>query len=331
MERRRLHPGRVALIAFTAAVLAAAPASAAPHFFDGTAENGIPILGCISGSPEFEVGTYVGEYVDENLPSPVVGEVFDVHIVAAAIGNSCAGTAANLEIALPPGVTPAISKQHRIFCFLGPIGNMQQVGEECPDQLGPGLTNTRAGPWYSLIPDGNFPAWPLAQGSAVDIRVPVRSSRILNGFGDTSGCVCVLGSVSTSNGDVHPEFGFDWPQGSPGTGPYLSMFVFRAGKASYGFPKKVKTAKAKRKGIPVTVKATAGAVKHKLKLTDRRGRKLGKATFKATEPATAKLKVKLSARGRKAVKKGLRKLTLTASSSGEGAKPATRSGKVKLT
>lgn len=321
----------------TAACLAtmvapAATAQAAPSWLDGNIAQEIVNSNCLTSSPEFEIGAYVGEYVDETIPSPVVGEVFDVHIVVATLGNECAGTAPKIEIALPPGVTPAITDQVGIRCYLGPIGNMGQVGEECPDQLGIGTTNQPfVGPWYGVNPDGNFPAWPLPQGHAVEIQVPVKSDRILSGIGDTSGCVCVLGSVETINGTSQPDFNFEWQNGSPQSGPFLSMFVFEADQAGYSFPKKFKAKKAAKKGVPVKIEATAGAVEHQIVIADKKGKKVGSAGFSATEPGTEKVKVKLTKKGAKlAKKKKLKKATITASSTGEGAKDVTVTKPIKL-
>jgi hypothetical protein len=154
----------------------AGSAHAAPRWLDGTISYEISNVNCpsqILGSPylETEVGAYVGQYVDETAPSPVVGEVFDIHIVVSTLGNECAGTRPSIEFALPPGVTPAIGNGQTIRCYMRsdssqPFGPVT-AAEGCPTTLSPGVTNhAQIGTWYALNPPPGTPAapaWPLPQ------------------------------------------------------------------------------------------------------------------------------------------------------------------------
>ncbi len=152
--------------------------------------------------------------------------------MVATVGNECAGTAPRIEIALPPGVKPAISQAHRIFCFFSPdLSNWNEItpAQGCPASVGPGLTNhPLISTWYGLNPDPGFgfPQWLIAQGTAMEIRVPVVANRQMSGFGDPSGCVCVVASVTTINGESRPDDLFNWSSGSPASGAYQHLFVF---------------------------------------------------------------------------------------------------------
>lgn len=230
---------RQLVLPLTAALLlaTAAGSSAAPRWSDGKLATEIQNVNCpslIFGSPyaETEVGAYVGQYVDDG--SPVVGEVFDVHLVVAVLGNECAGTRPKLEIALPPGVRPAVGGAHAIRCWLRadssqPFGAVT-AAEGCPTALGPGTTNHPAiAGWLSLDPAAGTPAapaWPLPQGAQLEIQVPVVADRVLNGIGDPSGCVCAVASIQTVNGISRPDDAFTWASGSSSTGAYVHLFAF---------------------------------------------------------------------------------------------------------
>ncbi|MGI9557657.1 MAG: hypothetical protein ACR2N5_06920 [Solirubrobacterales bacterium] len=317
--------------ALTVVVLApAGTASAAPQWSDGQIAQDIDILSCGGGLPEKEIGAYVGQFVDPDLPSPVIGEIFDVHVVVSTIGNSCAGTAPTIEMALPPGVSLALSKKVGIRCFLGPFGNMGPVGSECPDAPGtPGITNHPAtAPWYNLNPDSSFGGWPLPTGNAVEIQVPVKANRLMSGIGDPSGCSCVMAAVHTVNGESQPNFGFTWAQGLPSSGAYQPLFVFKGGKSKYKIPSKVKRKKLLKKGLNVTVDSAAGKVTHSLKAKG--SGKVASAKYTAGEPGKTKVKMKVTKKGKKILKKGAKKLKVTATAKGVGAKTTKAKKTVKV-
>lgn len=215
-----------------------ASAQAAPRWLDGPLKTEILNTNCLSqiwGTPylESEVGAYLGQYVDDG--SPVVGEVFDIHIVLATLGNECAGTRPGIEIALPPGVTPAAAGPG-IRCFIRSSGSQPfgpvTAAEGCPTRLRPGMNFHPSIPtWYSLNPEPGSPAapaWPLPQGAQLEIQVPVVSDRVLNGIGDTSGCVCAVAAIRTINGTSEPEPQFSFSSSAPANGPYVNLFAFPA-------------------------------------------------------------------------------------------------------
>jgi hypothetical protein len=309
--------------------LALAPtAAAAPRWSDGPLKNDIQNLNCSSialGSPraEFEVGAVMGQYLDDG--SPVVGQVFDVRLLVATIGNDCAGTRPKLEIALPPGVRSAVGGANTIRCMrraassdpFAPVS----TAEGCPSALRPGTTNHPSiSGWLSLDPEPGSPAapaWPLAQGGQLEIHVPVVADRVLNGMGDPSGCACVVGSVQTTNGVSRPEDAFTFASASPQTGPYQHLFVFAGsgsatpetpGTTSPGGPKASLPKSARRAAL------RAGRVRAKLTGLQRGDRVRvrvvrGKATL-AQGRATARratLTVRLRAGRSAAVRRELRR------------------------
>ena len=232
----------IGLLALVMALVAAGSAQAAPRWSDGPIRSEILNVNCpsqIFGSPylENEIGAYLGQYVDDG--SPVVGEVFDIHIVLATLGNECAGTRPGIEIALPPGVTPA-GTGPGIRCYIRSDGSQPfgpvSAAEGCPTRLRPGTSFHPSIPtWYSLNPEPGSPAapaWPLPQGAQLEIQVPVVSDRVLNGIGDTSGCVCAVASVETINGSSEPEPQFTFSDSFPASGPYVNLFVFPAKKVA---------------------------------------------------------------------------------------------------
>lgn len=228
----------IALAAALALALAAT-ASAAPRWQDGVTTFDIQNVNCSSiilGQPrlEAEVGVAVGQYVDDG--SPVVGEVFDIRLTVGVVGLTCAGTAPRLEIALPPGVRPAVGAQHSIHCLLqsttsGPVEPVT-AAQGCPDQVRPGLTSHPSiDNWISLDPVPGSPAaplWKLPRGSILEIRVPVVADRVMNGIGDPSGCACAVASVETISGTSRPDALFTWSASAPRSGAYQHLFVFPA-------------------------------------------------------------------------------------------------------
>lgn len=221
----------------------AAPASAAPRWSDGVTRFEIQNVNCSSmilGQPrlEAEVGVAVGQFVDD--ASPVVGEVFDIRLTVGVVGLTCAGTAPRIEIALPPGVTPAVGAQHAIRCFLqsrttGPVEPVT-TAQGCPDTVRAGLTSHPAiSNWISLDPipgSQAAPLWMLPHGSILEVRVPVVADRVMNGIADASGCVCVVASVETLNGASRPDTAFTWSASSPRSGAHQHLFVFPAPPAA---------------------------------------------------------------------------------------------------
>jgi hypothetical protein len=83
--------------------------------------------------------------------------------------------------------------------------------------------------WHGLNPNPatyGSPLWKVAQGTAVKVQVPVVADRIMNGIGDTNGCVCVIGSVKTVNGHAMPDSTFTWATATMYGTSYQPLFVF---------------------------------------------------------------------------------------------------------
>jgi hypothetical protein len=230
----------LALSAMAIVLASAAGATAAPKWSDGVIANDVLNINCVSsifnppGYLENEIAVYTGQYIDDDVAnlSPVPGEVFDVHVVVGTVGNNCAGTAPRIEIALPPGVEPAVSQANAIRCYFSPdFTNWNQItqAQGCPASVGTGVTSHPSiSTWYGLNPDSGYgsPLWLLAQGTAIEIQVPVVADRQMIGIGDPGGCVCVVASVSTLNGESRPDNFFTWSSGFPSSGAYQHLFVF---------------------------------------------------------------------------------------------------------
>ncbi len=253
-------------------LLLTAGAAAAARWSDGVVANDVQNVNCQSaiinppGYLENEIAVYTGQYLDDDPArlSPVPGEIFDVHVVVGTVGNECAGTAPRIEVALPPGVRPAVSQANPIRCYFSPdFTNWNQVtqAQGCPESVRSGLTNHPSiSTWYSLDPGAGYgsPLWLLAQGTGLEIQLPVVADRQMNGFGDPKGCVCVVASVTTINGESRPDDFFSWSSGAPASGAYQHLFVFppRDGQGSGKLGVKVRVPKQSLRKI-----ARKGAIK----------------------------------------------------------------------
>jgi hypothetical protein len=170
------------LIAFSsllAALLAAAPAEAAPEWHSGTSESSY-VLDCNFGQqPGIQANA---EFQADTQAIPRVGDVFYVRSVIARIGDGCGiDMLGHVEIVPPPGVTTAISAQHPVRCQwldittggLSPAGGCPQEAQEAV--YGPGFDQ--------LTPSGSTPTYPwrIAYQQALVIEIPLRSNRGLQG------------------------------------------------------------------------------------------------------------------------------------------------------
>jgi hypothetical protein len=311
-------PRFVLALAVVLAALFPAGASAAPHWSNGPTKTDIYNYNCpsqISGFPytESEVGAFVGQYVDGSTGSPRVGEVFDIHLIVATLGHECAGTRPKLEIALPPGVRPALGSVG-IRCYIRSSGSQPfgrvTTSEGCPNSLQPGTTYHPAiSTWYSLDPRPGSPAaplWPLAQGVTLEIQVPVVANRTMNGIADTSGCVCAVASIETINGSSRPESTFAFSHSAPQFGPYINLFVFPRKSGSNGnskprprllMPSAIRAAALRSKRLRVSVAGLRKGDRVEVRLTGG-GRLVARATGIARS-GTLKVRL-LPARGRAA-------------------------------
>jgi hypothetical protein len=170
------------LIAFTsllAAVLAAAPAEAAPQWHSGTSESSY-VLDCnFSQQPGIQANA---EFQSDPQAVPTVGQVFYVRSVIARIGDGCGiDMLGHVEIVPPPGVTTAISAQHPVRCqWMDITTGALSPADGCPQEAqeavyGPGFDQ--------LTPGGSTPTYPwrIAYQQALLIEIPLRSSRALQG------------------------------------------------------------------------------------------------------------------------------------------------------
>jgi hypothetical protein len=343
---RRLRRTRIAVLALVllvASVLVgprAPRAQAAISWLDGnTGYTYVDRTACFGSYGDLEFAALTSELVDQTIPSPVIGEVFDVRIVVASIGAACVPSRPEVEIALPPGVTPALTKQVGIRCLYGDIAGPKSPIGNCPTKISylSGI-HPRISKWIDVNPDSQVdPLWPIPQGKAIEIRVPVRSNRRMFGIADTSGCVCVVGRVYSATGipgydEIIPENLFDFSRQSPGdaNAAHVRMFVFRGKAARYEIPARVRRGAALRKGIPVSTTLTAGGVVHRYAIKTLGGRKLGGAVLKAAAPGKRTVRVRFNRRGRAALRGRIRKLRVIASSTGSGAKPAAKRRLVRV-
>jgi hypothetical protein len=148
---------------------------------------------CVTNQTEQEAGSWLSYYIDPQSP-PVAGQTFYVAIDLAGIGDTCAGIYADIELALPSGMSIApITSQTPVFCYLKFPGHStyERDTQDCPQSLGAGEYG------YSLDPvHSDPPFWPLPQGGAIEIQVPVVAS--------DAGAFKVQGVVQLADGESDP-------------------------------------------------------------------------------------------------------------------------------
>ncbi len=171
-------------------------------------------INCITQQSEYEAGSYLSYYADPANP-PQVGQVYYVAIDIAGIGDTCSGAYGSFELSMPSGTAPAISTANPVRCYLKPRSSntYQNVAGNCPQSL-------QAGPHgYYLNPTNtNPPFWPVVQGDAVEVQVPVVSSAPLNGTDQFHGFIQLADGESDPN--MAPSLlAIVNPSGSQGTSP----------------------------------------------------------------------------------------------------------------
>jgi hypothetical protein len=197
---RKMRRGGVAAVLAASMVLAfASSAHASYQWSDGLIQKS-RITNCVSiiqGTPYQEDGawTWTGQYLDPaNFPDK--GEIFYIHIVAGATGNSCSGQYVHFELLGPPvgnmyyDITPA----HPVYCYAINFDN-QTAAQEAAYPTGhcPQVPQT-TGEFYGLGfdqqtgPSTSAP-WPLPQGRGWEIQIPVYMDRSMSGgFGNCNDC-----------------------------------------------------------------------------------------------------------------------------------------------
>ncbi|HEX2233398.1 MAG TPA: hypothetical protein VHG69_08545 [Thermoleophilaceae bacterium] len=183
----------LALSVFALSGYAAPAAMADAQWWDGGIKKS-HITNCASiifNNPYTEEGAWNwgGFWADENnWPNP--GEVFYIHIVVGAVGNSCSGQRTYPTFNLPSGVSPAISAQNPVICWGINFQNNTQGQEPaepqgaCPQQSYGDQTMPYGGLWsIPAINQAQYGyTWPLPQGRAWEFWYPVVSNRQLNGL-----------------------------------------------------------------------------------------------------------------------------------------------------
>jgi len=177
-------------------VLAFAPtAQGAASWHDGVVEKS-QITNCASiifGSPYQEDGawTWAGQYFDIANP-PDIDEIFYIHVVVGATGNSCSGQLVHLELdPIGSDLFFDISPSHPVYCWAinwntNPPSAQQEPAYpagQCPQQ-----TPQQGGGFEGLPFDrqtgpnpGNTAPWPLPQGRGWELQIPVYLHRAADG------------------------------------------------------------------------------------------------------------------------------------------------------
>ncbi len=172
-RRGRTIAGLVALVAVVTLAGSAQSASAAPGWHFGPLVES-SISDCYYGTPGNGVGEYGGADYDANNP-PKTGDVFYVEVVLNGVDSSC--TEMTLpEIALPAGVSTAISAQNPIKCFT--VDNSAQTETpdtaDCPQTLGAPLSGGTGS-----IRDVNGPSpgtWDTRAPNAWALEIPLTAT-----------------------------------------------------------------------------------------------------------------------------------------------------------
>ncbi|HEY3291371.1 MAG TPA: choice-of-anchor Q domain-containing protein, partial [Anaerolineae bacterium] len=135
------------------------------------------IINCasiIQGFPyqEYGAGAYVGYVADLNAGKPAPNDIYYIHVVIGAVGNSCSGMRAYLDFTLPANTSLATGSP--IYCFYNgaPISPCPQSLPLSPYHIG-----AYAIPSSDTSTGGT---WPLQQGRILEFQIPVKSSTALS-------------------------------------------------------------------------------------------------------------------------------------------------------
>ncbi len=167
-----------------------------------------------SPSPEYGIGTYAGFYADPETGQPGVNQTFYTEVHVAGLGNSCGGQRFSLEIALPAGVTLAVTGAAPVLCF---AGSTPLSAAECAQTLQPSPFHAGA-LWMPSSDAAHAYSWPMPQGKTWTFRFPVKSTTI-----QTNATFTAL---------VHALDGWDNPLLQPTAG----LFVFNGATSSVLYP-----------------------------------------------------------------------------------------------
>lgn len=156
-------------------------ATAKPGWIDGQTVRSTVVACAPStlGAPVLTAGVLaqVGFYADPRA-LPRVGQTFYSRIFIGGSGEPCVTQFATVELVLPLGVRPAVSKRTPIRCSSFTVRTPAVPAQGCPRALARGryglhvVRTNRA--------DG---MWELPRGQGYFIDVPLRSARTLRGIG----------------------------------------------------------------------------------------------------------------------------------------------------
>jgi hypothetical protein len=207
---------RILTLAVLACALAlpAAPARAA-GWLDGNIAYtyAVNCSSMIFGSPYMEAmsGHYAGQYVND--PIQGVGEIFYIRTIVGGLGAPCAGPMLVPEFRLHQEMELAISQNYPVLCYgqLPSYGNTWKrfTGADCPQNPSAGRFSRS----FRFIPSQG--AYPLPQGSFIQIQVPVYVKRQFKGMGgpnDSENCGgCFFAPSQVMNGSSDPTgFAKQW-------------------------------------------------------------------------------------------------------------------------
>jgi hypothetical protein len=163
-------------IGLVAALVAAAPAQAAPEWHVGTTERAT-VANCLFNPETGIAATAFFESDPQVLPE--VGEVFYVRTVAARVGNGCGiDMKVHVEAVLPTGVETAISPGTPVRCRLWDfIADAYSTLDGCPTAAQPGIY----GPAFDqVVPGGATPTvpWTVPYTRAIVMRTKAGAKRL---------------------------------------------------------------------------------------------------------------------------------------------------------
>jgi len=144
---------------------------------------------CTLSGTEPRLNGYAGQSLLPPNLTPAVGEIFYAKLLLGAPGNPCLGSAVDIQLILPGGVTTAVSAANPVFCFARLKPNAQHayywldnlaydIDYGCPQSFPQGSYGLRI-----LAPNGGVGAglWGMANGLYLEFLVPLTASVPQNG------------------------------------------------------------------------------------------------------------------------------------------------------
>jgi hypothetical protein len=177
LQMQKRCAATAAAIVASATALAATPSAQA----DVAWQDGRPAMStytqCVINTVETGADAWAGYLMDPASP-PRPGEVFYAHAAFAALTHRCGDVdmAGELDLVLPPGVSPAIDAAHPIRCYYqDPDATDKVPNPTCPTHTIPGAL----GPQLPAGDGGG--GWDLPAGRTFEVQFPLVSNRQLMG------------------------------------------------------------------------------------------------------------------------------------------------------